>query len=215
MQRYAVPTGLILVALMAGPFALYSLGFGLEGLGGRALDHRLFLPGATETNIAIFAHMTTGAVITVLAPVQLIPALRRRWPRWHRRLGYLLMLCAVPTAFGGLVFIGARGTIGGPVMNVGFALYGCLVALSVLQTVRFARVRDFEQHYAWAIRFFVLAIGSWLYRMHYAVWYAITDGYASAPDFSGVFDQVQVFAFYLPYLLLVELHLRRASARAT
>jgi hypothetical protein len=58
----------------------------------------------------------------------------------------------------------------------------------------------------------VLALSSWLYRVHYGLWFLVTGGLGSEPDFSGLFDRVQVFAFYLPYLLALEIWLRRTRA---
>ena len=57
-------------------------------------------------------------------------------------------------------------------------------------------------------RLFVLVLGSWLYRVHYGLWYLATDGLASTPEFTGTFDRVQNVAFYLPYLVLLEIWLR-------
>ncbi|MEO0910923.1 MAG: DUF2306 domain-containing protein, partial [Pseudomonadota bacterium] len=73
--------------------------------------------------------------------------------------------------------------------------------------VKLARHRD-PGHREWALRLVVLALGSWLYRVHYGIWYLLTDGMYSEPDFSGAFDIIQTFAFYLPYLLLLEIWMR-------
>jgi hypothetical protein len=77
-----------------------------------------------------------------------------------------------------------------------------------VQTLRHGRAGRMAAHRDWALRLFVLAIGSFLYRLHYGLWYLATDGVWTAEDFSGAFDRVQIFAFYLPYLALVELWLR-------
>jgi hypothetical protein len=109
---------------------------------------------------------------------------------------------------GGLVFIARRGTIGGPVMDLGFALYGLCLATAAVQTIRHAWGRALERHREWALRLFVLALASWLFRLHYVVWFLITDGLGSTPDLTGPFDRVQVFAFFVPYLIGLEVYLR-------
>ena len=86
-------------------------------------------------------------------------------------------------------------------MDWGFGLYGGLMALAAVQTVRLARRRD-PRHRLWAERLVILALASWLYRVHYGIWEIATGGAGSRPDFSGPFDLVQVFAFYLPYLAI-------------
>ncbi len=210
---WPIHLGLGALLLVAMPFAWHSWSFGVAGLA-RDLDEptHLFRAGAWLSNALIFLHMLGGAAITVLAPLQVLPVLRTRAPALHRASGYLLAGLAVLTALAGLAYIPLRGTVGGPWMDVAFAGYGALLLLAAVQAPRMARARDFSAHRAWALRLFVLAMGSLIYRLHYAVWYLATDGLASAPDFSGAFDRVTLFAFYLPYLAALELWLRLRPA---
>ena len=94
-------------------------------------------------------------------------------------------------------------------MSLGFGLYGVLLGSAAVQTVRLARLKD-PRHQQWALRLVVLALGSWIYRVHYALWYALTGGAYVEPGFTGAFDIVQTVAFYLPYLLVLELWFRWA-----
>ena len=80
---------------------------------------------------------------------------------------------------------------------------------SAIEAVRHARGKRFEQHRAWAIRLFALAIGSWLYRMDYGFWFLFTDGLGHTDTFDGPFDYFMSFFFYLPNLLVAELFIRR------
>ncbi len=200
---------LLIVFLLILPFVHYSGDFAWRGFT-RDLTgiSYLYTSGAWLPNAGIFSHMLLGALITVLAPLQLMSSLRNRWPAVHRASGYVLFTAAVLTASGGLVYIVVRGTIGGSLMDVGFSLYGACLLASAVMTVHHARRQDVERHRQWALRFFFLAIASWLYRVHYGLWYALTGGLASAKDFSGLFDQVQNFAFYVPYLIGLEIYFR-------
>jgi uncharacterized membrane protein len=108
----------------------------------------------------MFTHMLAGATITFLAPLQLFTPLRQRFPALHRVSGYLFFLSAILTAIGGLGFIAINRTIGDPVMDVAFTLYGLCVLVCCTQTIRFARARNFVTHREWALRVFVLAMGS-------------------------------------------------------
>jgi hypothetical protein len=146
----------------------------------------------------------------ILGPVQLIGELRTRWPWIHRWLGRTYVFTAAAAGLGGLGFIVSKGTIGGAPMNIGFGLYGALIVLAAIKTYRNARSHRWEEHRAWAIRLFALAIGSWLYRMEYGFWLNIT---APAPighlmNYRGPFDVVMSFLFYLPNLAVAELYLR-------
>lgn len=213
--------GIVVLVLVVSPFVLHAVGSGWSGIALQPVpDSRFFLVDRLVTNAGLAAHMILGGLLTLLVPLQIWQLPRQHWPRLHRALGYVLLGCASATSVGGMVYILARGTIGGAAMNVGFALYGILLLGAALQAVRFARARDFIRHRRWALRFFVLCLGSWLYRVHYGLWYAATGGIGSTPAFDGAFDLVQNFAFYLPYLLLLELWFRfetkpRQGARST
>ncbi|MGY6633341.1 MAG: DUF2306 domain-containing protein [Alkalilacustris sp.] len=210
MARMAGVGALGLVWLLAVPFVAYALRFGLDGLPGPAQrDTHLDLDGAWLTNPLMFLHMLTGGVLTLLAPAQLVPGVRRRWPAVHRGLGRVLAGLAVVTALAGLAFIALRGTVGGAMMDAAFAGYGLCLLVAALQAPRRARAGDRAGHRAWALRLVVLAMGSFLYRLHYALWYLATGGMASEPDFTGTFDVVTMWAFYVPYLLALEVWLRR------
>lgn len=190
------------LVVMSVPFALYAFERGLAvGSFDEQTTSRLFHDAAPVSNLAIYGHMIAGAVITALAPLQLLSAVRARWPAVHRLSGYLVAAAAAFTAFGGLYYILVQGTIGGWIMDAGFGLYGALMLLTVVRTVQLARQRD-PRHRLWAERLVILALASWLYRVHYGIWDIATGGIGSNPAFSGPFDIVQVFAFYVPYLLL-------------
>ncbi len=201
-------TAPLLLCLMALGFVGHAMGRGLlifdafERATSRLIHSDLLSDGA------IYGHMFLGGALTLLAPLQLIPQIRRRLPRLHHVIGYIMAPLALLTSLGGLIYIALQGTIGGPLMSAGFALYGLLMATSAVQTVRMARGRD-PRHQIWALRLVILALASWIYRVHYGIWYALTDGAASNPEFTGLFDQVQTFAFYLPYLILLEIWWRR------
>lgn len=190
------------LCLLAVPFAIYAVGRGFDiGDAQEQVSSRLFHSGAGFSNTAIYGHMVAGGIITALAPLQLLRVVRRRAPMLHRMAGYLVAGLSVLTGAGGLYYIAVQGTIGGPMMDLGFGLYGALMLFGAFRTVQLARMRD-PDHRLWAERLVILALASWLYRVHYGLWEIATGGLGSQPDFSGPFDLVQVFAFYLPYLAL-------------
>ena len=189
-----------LLMMMSVPFALYALDRGLAVSDAvEQAGARLFHAADLMASAGIYGHMVTGALAMVLAPLQLLGFVRSRWPVLHRMAGYAVAELATLTALGGIGYIARQGSIGGPVMSAGFTLYGLLMLLSVVQTVRFVVRRD-PRHRLWAERLVILVMASWLYRVHYGLWEILTGGIGSREDFTGLFDRVQVFAFYLPYL---------------
>src|SRR3546814_12063134 len=99
-------------------------------------------------------------MLLLLGPIQLIGPVRRAVPRLHRWLGRLYVGAAALAGVGGLGFIIVKGTIGGPLMDVGFGLYGALMILCAERAFTLGRQRRFDAHRAWALRLFALTVGS-------------------------------------------------------
>lgn len=178
----------------------------------------LYEEGEPAATVGIGLHFAAGGIILILGSIQLIEGVRMRYPRLHHWLGRIYVGASLLTAVGGLTFIAVSGTVGGPIMSLGFGLYGVLTFIASIETVRHARAKRFTQHNAWAWRLYALAIGSWLYRMDYGFWFILANGAGVEPDFTGIFDRVMVFFFYIPNLIVVELLLqargRESSAMA-
>lgn len=153
---------------------------------------------------AIGVHFVAGAVLLLLGPVQFIGSLRRSVPALHRWLGRLYVVSAALAGVGGLAFILAKGTVGGPVMDIGFGLYGALMVMCAGLAFFHARAGRVTQHRAWAIRLFALTVGSWLYRMEYGAWFLVAGGAGTGRGFTGWFDMVMAFFFYIPNLIVAE-----------
>jgi uncharacterized membrane protein len=203
-----------MVWLSAGLFGLYMLAFYAADWYGNQLENwNKILPGLYQreqpaANVGIGLHFATGGVILVLGSIQLVKSIRDRYPAVHRWIGRIYVVASLVAAVGGLLFIFLRGTIGGTVMDIGFGLYGVLMLIAAVQTVRYARAGRLDQHRAWAIRLYALAIGSWLFRMEHGFWYALTGHYGHTPQFTGGFDKLMTFFFYVPNLLVAEIFIR-------
>jgi hypothetical protein len=166
-------------------------------------DGRALLP-----TVAIGAHFMAGGVLLLLGPIQLIGSVRRSVPALHRWLGRTYVFCAGLAGLGGLGFILGRGTVGGPLMDTGFGIYGALMVLCAAMAYARARAGSFDQHRAWAVRLFALTGGSWLYRMEYGAWFLVSGGVGIGPGFTGWFDAIMMFFFYVPNLIVAELFIR-------
>ncbi len=213
-SRVAFGAMLAVFYLTLLPFVIHGFGIICVGLSEDASQHNyLFQKGQGVGNAAMMLHIFAGTVMLVLVPLQLLKGLRRKFNRFHRLLGKVLVTLALITGLAGMTYIPLRGTLGGPVMSAAFFLYGLCLFTSALMVARMALVQDRAGHWAWGLRLFWLALGSWLYRLHYTLWYLLTGGLGSEPDFSGPFDLIQNFAFFLPYLLFAQLWItaRRAT----
>lgn len=195
-------------------FGAYIVGFfggsALAGAGERWNESlpELYDGQALFATLAIGAHFFAGGILLLLGPIQLIGAVRRKVPALHRWLGRIYVLSAGLAGLGGLGFIAGRGTVGGPLMDIGFGIYGALMVLCAVMAYSHARGGRYQQHSAWAIRLFALTVGSWLYRMEYGAWFLMTGGLGTGTSFSGWFDAIMMFFFYIPNLIVAELFIR-------
>lgn len=178
---------------------------------------KLFEASTPTASVGIGAHFFAGAVLLLLGPIQLIAQVRANAPAVHRWLGRIYAFAAFAAGAGGLTFIVTKGTVGGWPMTIGFALYGAGMIIAAVETVRHAMARRIDIHRGWAIRLFALAIGSWLYRMCYGFFYLIAgpENPGHTQDFSGWFDYVMDFAFYIPPLIVAEMFVRARRQQAT
>jgi len=223
-DRIRYGTSLLLVITVwcsAGLFGLYILAYYASSLyAGNGARWNQMLPGlyqkdATAPTLGIGLHFAMGGIILLLGSIQLIGKLRDRFPVFHRWTGRVYVVASILAALGGLVFIFTTGTIGGTIMNIGFGLYGILMLLAAVLTWRYAATKRMDLHRAWALRLYALAIGSWLYRMDYGFWFQLANGIGHGHNFSGPFDHIMAFFFYIPNLLVAELFIRRNQNRKT
>lgn len=207
------------VWVSAGLFGLYILAFYAAALyQGNMERWNELLPGiydknSTRATTGIGLHFAMGGIILILGSIQLIDSIRLKYLNFHRWVGRIYIVASILVAIGGLIFIFAKGTIGGTVMDIGFGLYGILMLLAAVQTYRYAVARNTAAHRAWALRLYALAIGSWLYRMDYGFWFILADKAGHNNTFTGMFDYTMDFFFYIPNLIVAEIFIRSQNTR--
>jgi len=207
------------VWISAALFGLYILAFYAAALlDGNIANWNKGLPRLYESHTPVATagiglHFAAGGIILALGCIQFVGSIRSHYAAVHRWIGRVYVTAAFLAGIGGLTFIAAKGTIGGTTMDVGFGIYGVLTGAAAIETYRHARARRLDIHREWAMRLFALAIGSWLYRMEYGFWFLLADGAGHADDFSGTFDKVMAFFFYVPNLLVVEALIRAPRTR--
>ena len=173
-----------------------------------------FVAGDTAGNLFFAVHVLMAAVITFGGLVQLIPAIRSRWPAVHRWNGRLYLVSALILALGGLWMTWGRGTWLNLVGGFGITLDALLILAFAVMAWRSARAQRFAEHRRWAIRLFVVASAVWFMRVGYMVWGISTGGAGIGKAMDGPFDIFLAFANSLLPLAVAELYLR-AGAHGT
>jgi hypothetical protein len=189
--------------------AYIGLSYGRAALGGAPGEARWVLGDALGNGL-LSAHLVAGLLLSALGVLQLVPALRRAAPAWHRWGGRLFMVGAVIASLSGFYLVWVRGTVGDASMHVAMSLNGVLIVVFAWRAWRHARARQFDQHRRWALRLFLAANGVWFFRVGLMLWLLIWQqpvGF-DPKTFTGPFVTALSFGQFLLPLGVLELYLR-------
>ena len=175
-----------------------------------------YVEGDSIGNMQFALHVLAAAIMTTAGLVQLVPAIRSRWPGFHRWSGRLFLAMALILALGGLWLTWIRGSYLNLWGAVAITIDAFLILWFAFMAWRMARQRNFASHRRWALRTFIVASGVWFIRIGYMVWGMATGGAGSGPAMSGPFDIFWAFGAHLLPLAVLELYLRaeRGAARS-
>ncbi len=211
--RIAVKTWFTVAAIGHWIFLAYILAVfyqpvaerGLAGLEGLHLPSG-FREGDTLGNIASVSHVLLAAIIIGGGPLQLIPAVRNRFPTFHHWLGRSYLVAAVLSSIGGLYMTWARPSpIGNWVSDLAISGDGVLIIVFAALAVRYAMARRIDDHRRWALRLFMVASAVWFFRVGLMGWAMLTGGIGiDWETFTGPFLYFLGFAQYLLPLAMLE-----------
>jgi len=105
-----------------------------------------------RNRLAMTAHILAGSAVLVLGFTQFVPPLRRRWPRVHRTVGFVVLLSMVITLVGATVRLAAEPaelTYSGPGFDVVLWYLSVIGILTLSQAVIALVRRDYRQHMVW------------------------------------------------------------------
>jgi len=165
-------------------------------------------------NVVVVTHVLLASVVAICGSLQLIPALRRRAPGFHRWNGRIYATTAIVVGLAGLAMLASgRGFVGAS-QNGSVAVNGVLLVICAVMAWRSARARAFADHRMWALRLFVLAAGVWFFRIGLAAWIAINDGIVAfdPTTMQGPALMVLALAEWMVPLAVVEAYFRVEAA---
>jgi tetratricopeptide (TPR) repeat protein len=205
----------VLIGQFTFAFAVASF-YGLTALRGNLQAWNKVLPhgyvaGETLGNLALFGHVLFAAIINVGGPLQLIAQLRDRFPAFHRWNGRIYLLAAFTMGVSGLYLtLSGRTVIGDLSQHIGLWLSAVLIIVFAVMALRYALARDFKTHRRWALRLFLVASGSWMFRVGLFLSLLIfRRPVGFDPDtFTGPFITLWTFGEYLLPLAVLELYFR-------
>jgi len=103
-------------------------------------------------------HVVPGMLFLLLAPLQLVPRFRSRRPRIHRRMGYVLLMFAIPFATTGL-YLSLRDPLFGIVGASASGLAAVWFVFCGVRAYGAIRRRDIDDHRVWMLRALAIAYG--------------------------------------------------------
>ncbi|WP_251359370.1 DUF2306 domain-containing protein [Kangiella sp. TOML190] len=159
-------------------------------------------------NFSFATHILLAVIIIGGGPLQLIPALRNRYPSFHRWLGRAYLVSAFLTTLAGLYLIWLREQHLPVILQYAITLDGILIFCFGLLAWKYASAKKFVIHRRWALRTFMVASAVWFFRVGFFGWLMINQGPVGfdPETFSGPFVTFISFAQYLIPLAILELY---------
>ena len=160
-------------------------------------------------NIGLIMHLALAFVITFCGPLQLIPAIRKYYPKLHRINGRIYIFTAFIISIGAIYMVATRGS--STVWSaIALGFDGILIIFFAAMTMRYAIARKISIHHKWALRTFIAVSGVWFYRVMFAPAIIVFQGLppGSTPALDGPFDIAISFGCYLIPLAILEIYLR-------
>ncbi|MBV7337471.1 DUF2306 domain-containing protein [Chloroflexi bacterium TSY] len=155
--EWLIPAGLIFLSLvpaLGGSLRLVELSSGAE-----------FLPDSdriASAPVPVVIHIISVVIYSILGAFQFAPGFRRRYRRWHRSAGRILIPSGLVAALSGLwmtQFSPLPWYDIGPLYWVRLVVGLGMTVSIVLGTLAIWR-RNFAQHGAWMIRAYALGVGA-------------------------------------------------------
>jgi hypothetical protein len=166
-----------------------------------------YVKGDDAGNAVFAAHVLLASVVTLAGLMQMIPALRRRWPRLHRWTGRTFLTLAIFLALSGVWMAVVRGTYLSVISAVAILINALLILVFAGLAWRHAVKRRLDQHRRWAMRTFMVVSGVWFLRVGIMGWILVNRGPVGMTDhMSGPADVVLTFGSYLIPLAILELY---------
>jgi Predicted membrane protein (DUF2306) len=168
-----------------------------------------YVAGDFVGNLVVFSHVALAVIVMGGGALQLVPAVRRRWPRFHRWNGRVYLISVLVVALGGMFMKLTRGSADASWPVLGISLNALLIVGFAAMAIFHARARRIAAHRRWALRLFLAASGVWFFRIGLMFWIVANGGPVGfdPQTFRGPTLSVLAFAQYALPLLVLELYL--------
>lgn len=167
-----------------------------------------YRPGDAVGNTAFAAHALAAGIIAFGGALQLMPAVRRRWPTFHRWNGRVFLTTVVGLSLSGFYLVWVRNKdpgLGSTTIN------GVLILAFAALALRAALQRDIASHRRWALRLYLVSNAQWFLRVGVFGTFVGARGLGVKLPGDLVFTTWTFACFLLP-LAVLELYLRAGDS---
>lgn len=113
---------------------------------------------------AFYTHLASGPLSLILGTILVNNRFRQRFPRWHRRLGRIQVICVLFLIVPSGLWMGLYAA-SGPTAAIGFVLQAIVTGFCVAAGWRFAVLRRFKRHQRWMWRCYLLLCSAVVIRV--------------------------------------------------
>lgn len=165
-----------------------------------------YVKGDTTYNALLLFHVVPVAVICLSATFQLVPFVRKNYPRFHRFNGRLFLGFGIIGAVTGIYMTWFGGGRLSDVGSLGVTLNGILIPVFVILAWRTAIQKKFAMHRRYAVHAFILINGVWTFRLYLMGWFMVNQGaLGNSSKIDGPADIALSFASFLLPMAIAEL----------
>ena len=174
------------------------------------------IPGDSVGNVSLGIHLVFAAIINLGGPLQLVPYVRKKFPKFHRVNGRVFAIACMLAATAGMILTFTRDNFGGIVGDIGNIGAAILIFLFSYLTWKNIKAKKLENHRKWSLRLFMVASATWFFRIGVLFWFATTGGIGiDSETFTGPFISFWSFGQYLLPLAILELYFIAQKRQAT
>lgn len=193
-----IPSLLLLLGMLNIASGSFQLSLLAEGPTPENLRGDFASPHYFVAPIPIVIHLMTGIVFNLLAPLQFVPALRRRFPQWHRRSGRLLVMAALAASLSALWMNQFFPPFGIGLKYLAILVFGIGSLVSLFFGVRAIRRGDVARHRLWMSRVMAICLAPAVSRV------ILLPLFVSLGELNVVFIEAVVWFSNVFNLLVVE-----------
>ena len=168
-----------------------------------AMGSKPYHAGDFAGNFAFAAHAIGAGIVAIGGALQLVPQVRKYFPKFHKINGYVYILTVFALALSGFYLVWIRDQEPLTLSGVGTSLNGLLIFAFAYLTLRFAIKRDIATHRKWAMRLFLVSNAQWTLRVGVFSYFVTGTMLGLEPAFGDIFFPLWTFGcFLLPLAVL-------------